>query len=496
MAGAARVSFTTGLEDEACTQGDDMLRCISRNNNSDFGPKKNNRKWLAAGIVTVVILAFSATIFAGSNLPNPLITLDPSGLLSTYSTAGGVDVTNPFFQSLGTNGRSCVSCHQPADAWTVTPPHIQARFYTSSGNDPIFRPVDGANCPSADVSTFQARKAAYSLLLKKGLIRVSLPVPSGADFTIQNIDDPYSCPETTPSQPALYRRPLPSTNLDFLATVMWDGRETVKGQAITADLAQQAIDATLGHAQASAPPSAEQVSQIVSFETTLYTAQVQDAKAGNLKTQGASGGPEKLSTQPFYLGINDVLGQDPTGKPFNPIVFTPYAAWENATGNRAAARQSVARGEALFNTFPITIRGVAGLNDLPGLEKINGTCTTCHDTPNAGNHSLSLAIKIGTTDYPALPALDVSGLPVYSVVCDKGSRLQVTDIGRAMVTGKCADVGKLKGPILRGLAARAPYFHNGGAKTLMDAVEFYDQRFSLNLTTQQKKDLVNFLRTL
>jgi len=447
--------------------------------------------WLCA------ILVFTGTIAvsAGNNLPNPLITFDQSGFLSTYSTAGDIDLTNPFFRSLGTNGRSCVSCHQPTDAWTVTPPNIEARFNISGGNDPIFRPVDGANCPSADVSTFQARKGAYSLLLKKGLIRISLPVPSGADFTIQNIRDPYDCPETTSSQPAMYRRPLPSTNLDFLATVMWDGRETVKEQAISADLAQQAIDATLGHAQASAPPSAEEVSEIVSFETALYTTQVHDANAGNLTAQGATGGPENLSKQPFYLGINDALGQDPNGS-FNPVVFTPYSAWANATGSRAAARQSVARGEALFNTLPITITGVAGLNDLPGLEKINGTCTTCHDTPNAGNHSLSLALKIGTTDYPALPALDVSGLPVYTVACSDGSQLRVTDMGRAMLTAKCADVGKLKGPILRGLAARAPYFHNGAAKSLMDVMEFYNERFNLNLTAQEKADLVAFLQTL
>jgi cytochrome c peroxidase len=72
----------------------------------------------------------------------------------------------------------------------------------------------------------------------------------------------------------------------------------------------------------------------------------------------------------------------------------------------------------------------------------------------------------------------------------------VTDIGRAMISGKCADIGKVKGPILRGLAARAPYFHNGGAKTLDDVVEFYNQRFNLALSKQQKGDLVAFLRTL
>jgi len=146
--------------------------------------------------------------------------------------------------------------------------------------------------------------------------------------------------------------------------------------------------------------------------------------------------------------------------------------------------------------LPITITGVPGLNDLPGLSTVNGTCTTCHHTPHAGNHSVSLAIKIGTIDYPALPALDISGLPVYTVQCSDGSQIQVTDLGRAMVTGKCADVGKLKGPILRGLAARAPYFHNGGAAPLLDAVEFYDQRFGLGLSDQQKQDLVAFLKTL
>ncbi len=74
--------------------------------------------------------------------------------------------------------------------------------------------------------------------------------------------------------------------------------------------------------------------------------------------------------------------------------------------------------------------------------------------------------------------------------------MQVTDPGRAMLSGNCKDIGKLKGPVLRALAARAPSFHNGAAATLGDAVEFYDQRFNLNLTQQEKTDLVAFLKTL
>jgi len=77
-----------------------------------------------------------------------------------------------------------------------------------------------------------------------------------------------------------------------------------------------------------------------------------------------------------------------------------------------------------------------------------------------------------------------------------GQSFVVTDPGRALISGKCADIGKVKGPILRGLAARAPYFHNGSAATLLDVVEFYNQRFNLGFTEQQKSDLVTFLETL
>src|SRR5262249_32272107 len=181
------------------------------------------------GLLLVMLASVAASIFAGSLLPNPLSSNDATGTLSTYSTAGGVDQGNSFFQSLGTNGRTCGTCHVARDAWTVTPPDIQARFNSSNGLDPIFRPVDGSNCPSADVSSPDMRKSAYSLLLNKGLIRISMAMPGNAHFTITDIQDPYSCQETTAVQPAFYRRPLPATNLDFLSAVMWDGRETVQG---------------------------------------------------------------------------------------------------------------------------------------------------------------------------------------------------------------------------------------------------------------------------
>jgi hypothetical protein len=102
-----------------------------------------------------------------------------------------VDLTGPFFQSLGTNGRACVSCHQPSVGWTITPENVQARFDATGGTDPIFRTNDGSNSPSADVSTPEARRAAYSMLLSKGLIRIGIGIPSNAEFELMSVDDPY-----------------------------------------------------------------------------------------------------------------------------------------------------------------------------------------------------------------------------------------------------------------------------------------------------------------
>jgi cytochrome c peroxidase len=50
--------------------------------------------------------------------------------------------------------------------------------------------------------------------------------------------------------------------------------------------------------------------------------------------------------------------------------------------------------------------------------------------------------------------------------------------------------------VLRALAARAPYFHNGSAARLEDVVDFYDTRFAMQLSPAEKQDLVAFLKAL
>ena len=439
-----------------------------------------NRKVLLA-VAGALVSAFTACGGGGStggNVITPPSTFhetsqDPSGTLDTFSHQK-IDRTGPFFAKLGSNDRSCASCHDAADGWSVTPAHLQQRFNDTQGTDPIFRTVDGANCPSDDVSTFAAATSAYSQLLNHGLIRMTLPVPANAEFSIVAINDPYQCPETTATSPALYRRPLPSTNLKFLNGIMWDGREP--------DLKTQALDATLVHTQPSGPPTDAQLQQIVNFESSLFTAQSVDSLAGSLTAPGANGGPVFLSTQPFSAGINSGTG-------FDPNAFTLYTSWATASGSNSAAQQSIARGEMLFNSFPMRITGVPGFNDVLGQTQVMGTCTTCHNTPNVGSSSTFEMMDIGTASPKA-------NLPAYLILCNDSTQLVTTDPGRAMVTGKCADISKVKVPSMRGLAARAPYFHNGTADTLLDVVNFYDQRFGMLLTDDQKADLVAFMNAL
>lgn len=102
----------------------------------------------------------------------------------------------------------------------------------------------------------------------------------------------------------------------------------------------------------------------------------------------------------------------------------------------------------------------------------------------------------------ALDELNSPLTPVYALTCStslgatSNVTIRTTDPGRAMISSHCADIGKFKGPILRGLAARAPYFQNGSADSLDHVVGFSNQRFQMGLTANEMADLVAFLASL
>jgi cytochrome c peroxidase len=451
---------------------------------------------------------------------------NPNGAARVVTVNGAtIDEGNPFFQSLGTNGRACVSCHQPSAGMTITPPQIKAVFNATQGLDPLFRLNDGANGPNAPVATLAQRQTAYSLLLNKGLIRIGLTLPANRDFDVKVVLDPYAgtganppvnqaiAPTATPVL-SFYRRPLLSANTRFISAVMWDGREAtvspvpanprdVDNSGIQASQANapvrinmltQANNATLGHAQGATNLTDAQRASIVDFQMNLVVAQERDNVAGALNLAGATGGPQPLRTLTTFFGINDSHGGNPFGTAFNNQVMTMFNAWNGLSGSAQNDRRaSIARGQAIFNTKVIHISGVRGVNDALGVATLNGACVTCHTHPSMGNHTDILPLDLG---------LIAAGegdnvLPVFRITNRAtGAQEEVTDLGRAIITGKVADLGKMKGPTLRALSARAPYFHNGSADSLDEVISFYDRRFHIGFQAQEIADLKAFLQAL
>jgi cytochrome c peroxidase len=463
----------------------------------------------------------SPTTTAPATIPNLQPFADATGNVSTYTTAGVIDESTSFFASLGTNGRTCATCHQAAQGMSMTPAANTTLFNSTNGTDPLFTAVDGANYPTAPTGDL----ASHSLILNNGLIRVAETLPAGTQFTITALSDPYNCaivtdPTTGRPTISVYRRVLPSTSLIFLSNVMWDTRETIQplttastfSTALTADLTQQLLDAISIHAQGTSTPTAAEQSSILALEQGLFTAQATDTAAGSLSANGATGGATALAGVNYYPGINDAFGGDPQGKPFNPNVFSLFTAWNNSTN---AQQASIARGQGIFNNAPLQINAVSGLNSnnpvLGNPNTIQGSCSTCHDTPSIGNHSMPLVMDTGEADIAAnvtgpglvngLAQLSQPTLPVFQITGCKNTNNQAvtyitSDPGKALLTGLCSDISRVKVPILRGLAARAPYFHNGSASSLTQVVNFYNARFGMNLNPQQKTDLVNFLSAL
>jgi hypothetical protein len=370
-------------------------------------------------------------------------------------------------------------------------------------------------------------------VLNYGLIRVQIGVPDGAGFALASATNPKGCAVPPGSAGAnnqlfLFRRPLPSTNLVFESAIMWDGRETLQkittaaGQQSEAplltDLMDQANSATVGHAEGPPIVNTQAQTDIVTFETNIYTAQsLLQKQHVLLDGDGANGGAQYLAdvvAPAFFIGINDPLKAG-----FTNADFTIYQAWEPTSPTYASLKkdeQAIGRGEAIFNGTTFTIHDVPGLNSFrsnplynesdpfAGVDIVGG-CAVCHNSPNVGNHSTSLPINIGVTmaqplnnDGSANTVLDIANLPVYTLTsnADAALSVQVTDPGRALISKNFVDIGKTKGPMLRGLASRAPYFHNGSAADLTTVVNFYNARFRIGLTPDQVSDLAAFLGAL
>lgn len=450
---------------------------------------------------------------------------DATGVVTVIHLGGPVDTRgHPFFTALGHNGRACITCHQPADGMSVSAKSLEARWVQTHGKDPIFAAVDGSNCPSQP----QELAASHSLLLTRGLFRIARPWPPRApdggtiapQFTIEVMHDPTACNldpvyglGSAHPMVSVYRRPRLPANLKYvisygfafdpksglpLAIDPQTGRRyagNLLADRRARTLEEQALDALRTHLQRHGPLDAVQMRQIIDFESHVYVAQSADRAGGSL-TDGAQGGPDALAA-----GKAAVLDS-----PRDPQ-WAEFASWKHDSGPhetpaQRAFRASVIRGIDIFNNRTFLIADSAGLNSMNFGNPTRNTCSFCHNMTRTGMDVAPGQVDLGTTNEPfADPAPD---LPLFKLTCDPkyppqpflGRVVYTHDPGLALTTGKCADIGRITIQDMRGLAARAPYFSNGSAGTLRDVVDFYDRRYHIGFSEQDKEDLVHLLSVL
>jgi cytochrome c peroxidase len=387
------------------------------------------------------------------SIPNNHPLPNPGGKAATFSTQGSVNLTGEYFQAQGTNGRSCASCHIPEEAWSITPGTLQRLFDETNGTHPVFNKLD-ANNPNMDVSTVDARRAAFSMLLSHGVFRRGGAPRPNSEWELIAVEDPHGFASL--NQLVHWRRAMPTINFALgSATVNWDGGNSVNADQ-HAGLVNQATRNVTGGQQGQ-PAPAEVIADIVGFEESLFTAQLIVPGVGRLDSDGARGGPEALSTMPKIAGRFDL-----------------FDAW---AGHENPRRAQIARGQELFNNINAGGR----------------SCSACHNSANNGTNINNTLFDIRTASAEAR----TPDLPLYTFRNKlTGEIRQLTDAGRGNITGLWTDLGRFKTPTLRALAARAPYFHNGIATTLEDVVRHYEKHFGFIFTDEERADLVAFLNAL
>ena len=465
------------------------------------------------------------------------------GVVGVLNTSGRVDTKgHPFFEPIGSNGRACVTCHQPADGMALSVRTVRERWEATGGKDPLFAAADGMNCPHLPPED----PRSHSLLLERGLIRVSLPWPPrnadgtgiAPEFTIEVVRDPSGCnthgtyglDSANPSV-SVFRRPRPVANTKYtthqnfgvgpfiaksgLPTAVdpATGRPTsmnLMSDARAPTLAVQAQDAAEQHLQLKGRLTAEQLARIVAFEEQVYVAQVSSTAAGSLTE---ADGPPAFGPRRLAASDAGVLGNNTTRYVFPmsdkwKTLPRPGSASENA---RNAARESIARGHDVFMFRTFWIRDSMHLNTVGLGNPTKRTCATCHGMHMTGMDTANGWMDIGTTNLPWASEVPLNPwneakpqMPLFRVTCKPdvkphpflGRVIYTQDPGRALISGRCHDVGTIVMQQFRGLAARAPYFSNGSAATLRELVDFYDRRYNIGYSEQEKQDLVNFLGAL
>lgn len=442
------------------------------------------------------------------------------------------DATEPSRVDLGeqlfshafpnTNGRSCATCHVPKDHFTLTPAHVK-KLLADNRYDPLFNVID-ADDPAAKQLTFEH--------LKRGLVRIWLPLPENVD-----VIDMAGKVTTPPDRKIFVWRSVPSIADGALtAPYQLDGR--------AATLEKQAQAAIQSHSEGGAV-SKKELELIAEFVRAQFSSERTRKVAAELAS-GVELAKVSDAEASLKLSPEEMRGKD---------VYEKVCASCHGGANKATivdrkihdlAFPALKSDGTVLYKVPTTNPPAPVLASQPDNEFIN-----------VGTAMENFLAQIGVTEqtehriltrgvrFPAYRLRFYKGVSRAEVVADlppmvppwnlfradhDGNPIQgpnlfplqmfTTDPGRALITGNPYDFEAFDIPTLRGIGNTAPYFHNNIAETLEDAVELYSDHFlakfpSLSLpgekkpdpdgensdapdalTTGQKRDLVAFLKRL
>jgi cytochrome c peroxidase len=392
----------------------------------------------------------------------PAEEIQPSALL-----ARGFDQPFP-----GSNGRSCATCHVRQEATTLSPASVAAR----PPDDVLFNRID-ADDPAAESPTFEH--------LKKGLVRVTLPLPDNMDV-IDEDGDVVTGPERT----IFVWRGVPTVaNVALTAPYQFDGRATT--------LEDQAQAAILSHSQGH-PVARRELARIAAFERGVFTSPVPRLVAA-LNALGLKDLPmpeDFLPLSPaqsrgrvvYNAGCRPCHGGAATDRIENREVHDFFSVALKPDGN-VLFQQVPGQG-------PVPVR-----LERPGVEILNMGYTLSTYFGQIGlapafNADVAMPryrfrfytdgtrrqarvdlpprpVTVSGSPFDPRPALDEQGLPIVGP--DLVPQAFTTDPGRAAITGDPADFEAFDVPQLRGVVDTAPYFHDNSHQTLREVIDTYSR---------------------
>jgi hypothetical protein len=385
-------------------------------------------------------------------IPNNVLLPNAHGFAATFATTGSVDLSNAYFTAQGNNGRHCGTCHALEAGWSMTGELVTTMFLLTAGTHPIFANNLDTDRPTADMSTPEARWSATTML-RQGKFTRKVGLPVTRDYDLVGTVDPFGV--STPTTLFWFRRPMPTANLRS-HIVHFDSAMTV-GTDLRAGLLKQAR-ANITAAQQGAAAADPTVEEIADYEVTVSHAQIFVFGVGRLDADGAHGGPERAAAQPFVAGRFDL-----------------FDAWQTSPNPK---RKQIWRGQELFNN----------VNPPSGKR-----CGGCHSAANLGLNVAGTLFDVGA----ARPEIANPDMAVFTFQSRAdGSLHRTTDPGWGLRDGQFAHLSKFKVPNLRGLAARAPYFHGGTAPDLESVIRHYEDQLGFVFTTAEESDLAAFLTAL